>query len=58
MYEKLGHINFSQLENLSKNKFVNDLPKFSIKQYVKCDTCMKNKIVSVSHKFKKKCDFY
>ena len=51
-HKKVGHVNFSQLENLSKKNLVNGLPNISIKDDVKCDTCLKNKMNSVSHKSK------
>ena len=49
-HKKLGHVNFFQLENLSKKNLVHGLPKIFIKNDVKCNTWLKNKMVSLSHK--------
>ena len=49
-HKKLGHVNFSQLENLLKKNLLHVLLRIFIKNAVKCDTCLKNKMVSVSHK--------
>ena len=51
-HKRLGHVKFNQLENLSKKNLVVGLPKISIKQDIKYTTCLKNKMVSVSHKSK------
>ena len=51
-HKRLGHVNFNHLEKLSKKDIIKELPKINIKQDVKCDTCLKNKMVSVSHKSK------
>ena len=48
-HKKLGHVHFNHLEKLSKKNLVNGLPKFSIKNDIKCDSCLKNKMVSTSH---------
>ena len=52
-HKRLGHVNFNHLEKLSKKNIIRGLPRINIKQDVKCDTCLKNKMVSISHKSKK-----
>ena len=52
-HKRLGHVNFNHLEKLSKKNIIRGLPRINIKQDVKCDTCLKNKMVSISHKIKK-----
>ena len=51
-HKRLGHVNFTQLENLSKKNLIIGLPRLNVKQDIKCDTYLKNKMIFVSHKSK------
>ena len=51
-HKKLGHVHFSLLEKLSKFNMIKRLPKINIKEDIKCDACLKNKIVLAPHKKK------
>ena len=51
-HKRLRHLNFNHLEKLSKKNIIRGLPRINIKQDVKCDTCLKNKMISISHKSK------
>src|SRR5262249_47575007 len=42
-HKRLGHVNFNQLEKLSKKNIIRGLPKINIKHDIKCDICLKNK---------------
>ena len=51
-HKRLCHVNYDHLKKLSKKNLVVGLPKRSIKHDMKCATCLKNKMVNVSHKSK------
>ena len=45
-------LTFINLKICQKNLLVVGLPRINIKQDIKCDTCLKNKMVFISHKSK------
>ena len=45
-HRMLGHVNFSYLNILSKNNLVEDLPNYLESEYLKCGTCVQNKMTN------------
>ena len=44
----LGHVNFGYLNILSQNNLVEGLPSNLESEYLKCDTCVQNKMTNTS----------
>lgn len=44
LHRTLGHINFNNLEIMCKNKSLDGLPKEIEPEYLKCATCIENKM--------------
>ena len=45
-HRMLGHVNFSYLNILSKNNLVEGLPNNLESEYLKCGTCVQNKMTN------------
>lgn len=49
-HRMLGHVNFNYLETLCKNKLVKGMPSHLEKNYLKCSTCIQNKMHNLPFK--------
>ena len=47
-HKMLGHVNFKYLDILSRNKLVEGLPNDLESEYLKCGTCVQNKMTNTS----------
>ena len=43
----LGHINFNYLERMCKDELLDGLPKNLENEYLKCGTCIRNKMHNI-----------
>ena len=50
LHKMLGHINFKHLEHMCKNNLVDGLPNELESTYLKCCTCIRNKMHNLPFK--------